>query len=328
MSNRDRFNSLLHSQIDNNNRTLSVISQSISLINNQQRIMEQIISMSSRNNPNSFFRNDDTNSNSYDYVDWATFPTDASRYPRQHYHSTYNRNVPSPNLNYNNLYNPNVNHPSATNNPNYANNPTVINNPTATSANNHNVNYEHNQHHYNSSNDASGASTENINRSGISDIITNIDTTQQVPITISLNEITFSDLSNNRGSFIQNLMSLLENTNVSDNVANTNLLGLQDVSSVTTSCMFHNIENPNTLVCPISLEAFRPNDEILKINRCGHYFKSAPLRRWFLQSSRCPVCRCNLSSTSTSTSGSISGSTSTSTSTSTSGSTSTSTSTL
>lgn len=304
MSNRERFNSLLHSQIDNNNRTLSVISQSISLINNQQRIIEQIISMSSRNNPNSFFHHNDTNSNSYDYVDWATFPTDASRHPRPPYHGAYNRNVHNPNLNYNNLYNPNVNYPTAASNSNSANNPTATNN--------HNVNYEHNQHDYNSNNDASGVSTENINRSGISDIITNIDTTQPVPITISLNEFTFSDLSNNRGSFIHNLMSLLETPNVSDNVANANLLGLQDVSSVTTSCMFHNIENPNTLVCPISLEAFRPNDEILKINLCGHYFKSAPLRRWFLQSSRCPVCRCNLSSNSTSTSGSTSTSTSTS----------------
>ena len=47
-------------------------------------------------------------------------------------------------------------------------------------------------------------------------------------------------------------------------------------------------------VCPISLEDFQEGDSITRIRECLHEFKTPNLNRWFLRSSRCPVCRWNL----------------------------------
>jgi conjugal transfer/entry exclusion protein len=47
-------------------------------------------------------------------------------------------------------------------------------------------------------------------------------------------------------------------------------------------------------VCPISLEDFQEGDSITRIRECLHEFKTPHLSRWFLRSSRCPVCRWNL----------------------------------
>jgi len=47
-------------------------------------------------------------------------------------------------------------------------------------------------------------------------------------------------------------------------------------------------------VCPISLENFHEGDLVTQIRHCNHVFHAAPLYRWFLRDSRCPVCRYNL----------------------------------
>ena len=47
-------------------------------------------------------------------------------------------------------------------------------------------------------------------------------------------------------------------------------------------------------VCPITLEDFQEGDSITRIRECLHEFKTPHLNRWFLRSSRCPVCRWNL----------------------------------
>jgi hypothetical protein len=46
--------------------------------------------------------------------------------------------------------------------------------------------------------------------------------------------------------------------------------------------------------CPITLEVVNEGEAVTKINRCGHIFKEAALRRWFENHSRCPVCRGNV----------------------------------
>lgn len=48
-------------------------------------------------------------------------------------------------------------------------------------------------------------------------------------------------------------------------------------------------ETPHT--CPITLETMTEGESVTKINRCGHFFKEAALRRWFENHSQCPVCR-------------------------------------
>jgi len=52
------------------------------------------------------------------------------------------------------------------------------------------------------------------------------------------------------------------------------------------------IEHPDPNVrCPISLEEFGRNDNILRIRHCKHIFKEESLLNWFRRNVRCPVCR-------------------------------------
>lgn len=46
--------------------------------------------------------------------------------------------------------------------------------------------------------------------------------------------------------------------------------------------------------CPISLENYQPGDVLTQIRHCGHTFLAAPLQRWFVQNTHCPLCRHNL----------------------------------
>jgi hypothetical protein len=46
--------------------------------------------------------------------------------------------------------------------------------------------------------------------------------------------------------------------------------------------------------CPISLEYFIENEEIIKIKKCLHIFKKRNILRWVQNNNVCPMCRCNL----------------------------------
>ena len=132
-----------------------------------------------------------------------------------------------------------------------------------------------------------------INTSSMENILNNETSVVQpnvVPITISLNELSFADMSSN--ILFQNIMNILENN------GDQGRIGDLDLSSSTISTTFYEISNQNTLVCPISLEPFRNDDEVLQIRYCGHYFKSASLRQWLTRNTHCPICRYNLASSS------------------------------
>jgi hypothetical protein len=62
----------------------------------------------------------------------------------------------------------------------------------------------------------------------------------------------------------------------------------------TTRCLFSDIAQPLNTECPISLEPFEPNSEVVQINRCGHIFNRHELRHWFENNTRCPTCRTEL----------------------------------
>lgn len=123
------------------------------------------------------------------------------------------------------------------------------------------------------------------------------------PITLSFNTVSLSDLydlSNNETPtsintndvhpILQNILNIVNmNTDTSNNES------IIDISSVAQDISFSDINGPNASnICPISLEQFESNDEILRINRCGHYFKKSPLVFWFTLSKLCPVCRCDV----------------------------------
>jgi len=50
----------------------------------------------------------------------------------------------------------------------------------------------------------------------------------------------------------------------------------------------------NQTICSISRTDFQPEDEILKINHCGHIFKKESLKTWFRTKATCPLCRYNI----------------------------------
>jgi hypothetical protein len=52
----------------------------------------------------------------------------------------------------------------------------------------------------------------------------------------------------------------------------------------------------NQTRCPISYQDFENDTEIILIKQCNHIFKKQSLLNWFLTSSRCPMCRYNLTS--------------------------------
>ena len=109
--------------------------------------------------------------------------------------------------------------------------------------------------------------------------------TNEPPITLSFNAVTLSDLydsssneipitlnSNDVHPILQNLLNMVNNiSDVSSNGTTRNIVG--DISQVTEEIRFSDINDPTTTVCPISLEQFEPTDEVLRINRCRHYFK-------------------------------------------------------
>ena len=65
----------------------------------------------------------------------------------------------------------------------------------------------------------------------------------------------------------------------------------------TTRHLFSDIERPLNTECPISLEPFEPNTEVVQINRCGHIFIRHELSHWFQTNTRCPTCRTETSYT-------------------------------
>ena len=54
---------------------------------------------------------------------------------------------------------------------------------------------------------------------------------------------------------------------------------------------YSEIQNPINESCPISLERFQPNDNVLRILYCGHIYRIDSINNWFRSNCRCPVCR-------------------------------------
>lgn len=54
---------------------------------------------------------------------------------------------------------------------------------------------------------------------------------------------------------------------------------------------FGDIIRPLNTSCPISLENFNDNDQVLIIRHCNHIFSNTGLISWFRTSCKCPICR-------------------------------------
>ena len=54
---------------------------------------------------------------------------------------------------------------------------------------------------------------------------------------------------------------------------------------------YQDMENPINTSCPITLRPFQSNDIVYRIKHCGHLFSKNELDNWFLENTKCPVCR-------------------------------------
>ena len=63
------------------------------------------------------------------------------------------------------------------------------------------------------------------------------------------------------------------------------------IESATRVVRFGDIIRPLNTSCPITLENFNDNDQVLLIRQCSHIFSNTGLTSWFRSNCRCPVCR-------------------------------------
>ena len=63
------------------------------------------------------------------------------------------------------------------------------------------------------------------------------------------------------------------------------------INNATRLTRFIDIVNPINSNCPISLEPFDPNMQVLQIIYCQHIFNPSSLSSWFRANVRCPICR-------------------------------------
>ena len=118
-------------------------------------------------------------------------------------------------------------------------------------------------------------------------------------------ETTNRFLSNNEPSYINEYYIPLNNRN-RRNITSSNMLSqliqnflqpveifpTQDqIDIATRRVRYCDIVRPLNTSCPISMEEFHDNDNVLIIRQCGHIFHSENLLNWFRTNSRCPVCR-------------------------------------
>jgi len=66
---------------------------------------------------------------------------------------------------------------------------------------------------------------------------------------------------------------------------------VEEIRRATTVLRYGDIVNPLNESCPISLERFTEDSNVIQLNYCGHLFNTNELNIWFENNVRCPVCR-------------------------------------
>jgi len=61
--------------------------------------------------------------------------------------------------------------------------------------------------------------------------------------------------------------------------------------AATLSTTFSRIVEPLNNRCPITLERFEPNSQVMQLTRCNHIFSPTAIQSWLQNNVRCPVCR-------------------------------------
>ena len=69
---------------------------------------------------------------------------------------------------------------------------------------------------------------------------------------------------------------------------------LRIINENVTQLKYSQIENPLNDSCAICQDDFNPDDDVCKINSCGHIFKNNLINNWLKEKHSCPVCRYNI----------------------------------
>jgi hypothetical protein len=106
---------------------------------------------------------------------------------------------------------------------------------------------------------------------------------------------------NNRQNYQRNRQNYLNNPTIS-NLFYTFFDPIEifptpsQIESATRVARFGDIIRPLNQSCPITLENFNDDDQVLIIRHCNHIFSNTGLISWFRSSCRCPVCRYDIRS--------------------------------
>ena len=65
---------------------------------------------------------------------------------------------------------------------------------------------------------------------------------------------------------------------------------LRIINENVTQLKYSQIENPLNDSCAICQDDFNPDDDVCKINSCGHIFKNNLINNWLKEKHSCPVC--------------------------------------
>jgi hypothetical protein len=65
----------------------------------------------------------------------------------------------------------------------------------------------------------------------------------------------------------------------------------QQIDNATRTVIYQNIIEPLNNRCPIGLEPFQAENNVIQIIPCGHLFNEESINLWFRSNVRCPVCR-------------------------------------
>ena len=65
----------------------------------------------------------------------------------------------------------------------------------------------------------------------------------------------------------------------------------EQIDSATMRVKYGEISRPGNTTCPISLDTFLDEDDVIVIRHCGHIFKPTEFDTWFSSNCRCPTCR-------------------------------------
>ncbi len=104
-----------------------------------------------------------------------------------------------------------------------------------------------------------------------------------------------------RGNTTINIPGTVEQTTntVADDILNATMNdspvrvrpSMAQIRRATRTVLFRDISNTTQTICPIDRELLEPDDSVLQIIHCNHFFRDTNLRRHFRANTRCPLCR-------------------------------------